>query len=162
MHGDQNTREWDLYVILSVTHRLPVDLDPWLEILGFLIGDTGIGVVQGAAAQKEARDWVFTQHPQLRDIPAVPDFAEGDDAAMDEWANRYKQRYGQTLPLRPLPQARQVHRTVLEATLALAPSEKVIVINPDDDPGEVIDTIADLHDRHTASEREEPDDPTPA
>ncbi|MFI6029464.1 hypothetical protein [Amycolatopsis magusensis] len=103
MTSHSEARTFDLYSILAVTHGLPIKGAPYRAILEFLSGLalTGPSHAHGIAPRcaRELRE----QHPQLDDVPPVPDF-HGDEAAMDAWAAEQAKRIGADhLPVRPLP-----------------------------------------------------------
>jgi hypothetical protein len=124
-------RKFDLYAILAITHHLPSEARQFQEILEYVSGvpipapSHALGVVEPCAA------WLIEQHPQLRDVPAVPDFA--DEAAMDAWADEQKARIGVTeLPVRPLPdERRRALPAYLERVLDHVDPAKVYVTDPD-------------------------------
>ncbi|MFI5605931.1 hypothetical protein [Amycolatopsis sp. NPDC051903] len=98
-------RVFDLYSILAVTHGLPSTPQQYREIVGFLIGRTAPSAGMTAIAYgQQCKAWLFEQHPQLRTVPARPDFAEDDEAAMDAWAAQQAKRLGaDRLPVRRIP-----------------------------------------------------------
>ncbi|WP_037360138.1 hypothetical protein [Amycolatopsis orientalis] len=98
-------RVFDLYSILAVTHGLPSTPQQYREIVGFLVGRPmgGAGMTAIAYGQ-QCKAWLFEQHPQLRTVPARPDFADDDEAAMDAWAAEQAKRLGaDRLPVRRIP-----------------------------------------------------------
>ncbi|WP_020657267.1 hypothetical protein [Amycolatopsis benzoatilytica] len=103
-----DTREFDLYSILAVTHRLPSNALPFRTILAHitrreLAAMPGAGV-SALTVGAECRAWLLEQHPRLRDIPLPPDFHD-DEAAMDAWADEQAARLGvDRLPVAPLPE----------------------------------------------------------
>lgn len=125
-------KQVDLYTVLSITHRLPSAFKPHRDALEYLSGVSIptpyhlLGVVESCA------QWLFEQHPQLRDVPALPDFA-GDETAMDAWANEQKARLGVTgLPVRPMPEDRRSSiPDHLERLLDHVDPAKVYVVDPD-------------------------------
>ncbi|WP_236788091.1 hypothetical protein [Amycolatopsis sp. GM8] len=127
-------KEFDLYTILAITHHLPITARPYRDILEYLSGvpipapTHALGVVEPCA------EWLIEQHPPLRDVPAVPDF-QGDEAAMDNWADEQKARLGVSeLAVRPLPeQRRRAIPPYMERLLDHIPPSKVYVANLDED-----------------------------
>lgn len=125
-------RGFDLDTILAITHHLPSAARPYRDILEFISGvdipapTHALGVVEPCA------QWLFEQHPRLREVPAVPDF-RGDEAAMDTWADKQKARLGVTeLPVAPLPeQRRRAIPAYLQRLLGHVDPNKVYVDNPD-------------------------------
>lgn len=118
--------EFDLYSILAVTHRLPSTARQFRTILAHILG-VEIDQVPGAglAALTVAPDcalWLLEQHPQLRNIPAPPDF-DGNEEAMDVWAAKQAEVLGtERLLITPIPPNRSRR----------------------DSLGDVLDTIADI------------------
>ena len=97
------SKTFDLYAVLAVTHRLPSDLDQFVEIIGFLAGGP-VNTLAWAHVREVGARWLFHQHPQLLTIPPAPDF-DGDEAAMDAWADTRKQALGAELTINPVPAA---------------------------------------------------------
>lgn len=102
-----DVRVFDLYSILAVTHGLPSTPQQYRDIVGFLIGLPMGGAGMTALVYGPAcRAWLFEQHPQLRTVPARPDFAEDDTAGMDAWAAEQAKRLGaDRLPVQRPPAA---------------------------------------------------------
>ncbi|NKE62951.1 hypothetical protein FXN61_42015 [Lentzea sp. PSKA42] len=98
---EPSTKNFDLYTVLAVTHRLPSDLGPYVEILSWMVGKT-VNQFEWISAHPICGEALAEQHPQLRDIPAAPDF-DGDERRMDAWADEQKARIGvSSLPVAPL------------------------------------------------------------
>lgn len=126
-------RKFDLYTILAITHGLPSVPGPYREILEFMTEVPVPAPSHAIGLVPVCRDALFAQHPQLRQVPAKPDF-RGSEAAMDAWADEQKKRLGVTeLPVTPLPPQRQ--RTVpgyMGRLLEVADPNKVHVHDPDE------------------------------
>jgi hypothetical protein len=100
-------RDLDLYTVLAITHHLPSAGGPYRDALEYLSGVSLPGPSHALGVVEPCAQWLFEEHPRLREVPAVPDFA-GDEAAMDAWADEQKARLGVTeLPVRPLPEDRR-------------------------------------------------------
>jgi hypothetical protein len=100
-------RQFDVYDVLAVTHRLPATGSQFQGILEYVSGQSLPGPSHALGVREPSAEWLFEQHPQLRDVPPLPDFHD-DERAMDEWADQQKARLGATeLTVRPLPADRQ-------------------------------------------------------
>lgn len=126
-----NAKNLDLYSILAITHHLPIHLTPYLAILEFMTGEK-LSAIEWPRAHAECADWLLEQYPQLRDV-VMPDFAEGDEAAMDAWADEQKAKFGSTLPVLPLPPGRRAQMSVIDELVNLGVDlNKVYVVDPND------------------------------
>ncbi|MDJ1131221.1 hypothetical protein [Streptomyces iconiensis] len=123
------TREFDLYTVLAVTHQLPIELEPFVEIYAWLTGQPS-SPLQAAHARDACVAWLLEQHPRLGEVPELPQaVAEGTDAAMDTWAAMQKARLGvTTLPVAPMPPGRYAAPGMTEVAADLAGAEKVWVV----------------------------------
>ena len=100
------SHNFDLYTILAVTHRLPSDHKPYQELITYMINEpftvSTLNVMMGVVDL--CREDLFRQHPQLHDIPPIPEFHDSE-RAMDEWCDAQKAALGvTTLPVEPLAQ----------------------------------------------------------
>lgn len=121
-----DSREFDLYDILAVTHGLPADWPHYRAILEYISGAAVPEPVRCIGVKPACEEWLFEQHPQLREVPPVPRSLRTDaatDAAMDAWAEEQRTRLGMTmLPVRPLPPDRADFGSPLEQILDAAES----------------------------------------
>lgn len=103
MGSDNVSRQFDLYAILAMTHRLPCSINDHLELQQHILQrppSTGMWA-------QECKDWLLEQHPQLHQVPPIPDFHD-DEAAMDKWADQQKALLGTiNLLVTPLPPDRR-------------------------------------------------------
>lgn len=110
MTVDDKDHLFDLRAILAMTHGLPCSLDDHLTLQRHIIQrspSTGMWV-------PECAEWLLEQHPQLRDVPAVPEF-RGDEAAMTAWSDQQKALLGvDSLPVSPLPVDRRPDSTAFD------------------------------------------------
>jgi hypothetical protein len=102
-----DTKDFDLYSILAVTHWLPSTALQFRTILAHLIrrevNDMPGAGMSALTIQPTCRDWLLELHPQLHEVPAPPDF-HGDESAMDAWAEAQAVRLGvDRFPVEPLP-----------------------------------------------------------
>lgn len=95
-------RVFDLYSVLIVTHRMPAELERYLEIIHFLAGGPVHTLAWPGVREVGAR-WLFHQHPQLLTVPPRPDFDENDEAGMDAWVDQYRSTVGTELTISPVP-----------------------------------------------------------
>ncbi|WP_018686341.1 hypothetical protein [Actinokineospora enzanensis] len=125
------TRSFDLYAVLSVTHRLPSKWSMHQAILEFITGtqiESPVGVLP---ARPACREWILGQHPQLRGIPRRPDFADDDYAGMDAWADALKRQYGAELEIAAMPVGHWQQPSLMEIVLLYKDPNRVHVVDPD-------------------------------
>lgn len=128
-------REFGVYTVLSVTHGLPIELDPYLDILTHITGQK-MDVVTAIRARQVSAPWLLEQHPRLSEFVKPERFSHGrfstvDYPAMDAWAKEVAAALGrETLPVQPLPPGEWTRRPLVEEVLDHAPPEKVFVIDP--------------------------------
>ncbi|WP_370970080.1 hypothetical protein [Amycolatopsis sp. cg9] len=128
-------KDFDLYSILAVTHRLPSGALQYRTILAHIVG-RDVDQIGGAGMSAltlgpECRAWLLEQHPQLNRIPAPPDF-HGDEAAMDAWAAEQAALIGTDhLPVAPLPPGRPRRLGLGDLIDAIPDANKVFVVDPD-------------------------------
>lgn len=124
--------DFDLYTILSITHRLPVEGGPYQAILKHMTG-LQLSPLQSGRARDVCAAWLLEQHPRLAEVPERPVFKEGDYAAMDAWADEQRALLGATsLPVAPLPPGEYTAKPIVEEVLDLGvPPEKIFVVDPD-------------------------------
>lgn len=124
------SRHFDLYTVLSVTHGLPVTGPPYKDILEYL---TGLSLPSPLAAlphREPCAAWLLEQHPVLRTL-SMPAFGDGDELAMDRWADECKAAIGaHELPVAPLPPGRVVDQPIIETLADLGAAEKTYVVDP--------------------------------
>jgi hypothetical protein len=128
---EPHARDCRLYDILSVTHGLPTELDPYLEILGFMVGER-LTVVTALPARDLCAPWLLEQHPQLRDVqmPDFPTDRTGGEAAMDAWVDSLTPALGSRLPVSPLPPGRWASPSIMDVILDRKDPRKVWVVDP--------------------------------
>ncbi|MDS0137574.1 MULTISPECIES: hypothetical protein [unclassified Amycolatopsis] len=132
-----HTKEFDLYSILAVTHRLPSTALQYRTILAHMAGrdvsQIGGAGVSALTLAPECRAWLLEQHPQLNQIPTSPDF--DDDADMDAWAAEQAALIGADhLPVTPLPPDRPRRLGLGDLIDAISDANdvnKVFVLDPD-------------------------------
>ncbi|MEV8396673.1 hypothetical protein [Streptomyces niveus] len=94
---------FDLAAILSITHSLPIEAAPHVELLEWITGQEMYGPVFALGYRELCVDWLTAAHPQLRDL-TKPDFHEDDYAAQDAWVDEVAAQLGaRTLPVAPMP-----------------------------------------------------------
>lgn len=102
----RDVREFDLSVVLSVTHRLPVDPAVRGEILTHLTGLV-LSPEDAEKALEVCSVGLVEQHPRLNGVPARPPFTAEDTESMNAWVERQKTLLGaQVLAVEPLPDGR--------------------------------------------------------
>jgi hypothetical protein len=109
------SRNFDLYPILSLTHRLPCEGPPVQEVLEYMTGARFAGPGQALAlgAFEPCREALFEQHPQLHSVPPIPSFQS--DEEMDAWCDEQRAALGtSTLSVDPLPPGRWEYGNVAE------------------------------------------------
>ncbi|MGV9361957.1 hypothetical protein [Amycolatopsis sp. NPDC003731] len=127
-------KEFDLYSILAVTHRLPAGALQYRTILAHMV-ERDVDQIAGAGVSAltlapECRAWLLEQHPQLNQIPAPPDFHD-DEAAMDAWAAEQAARIGTDhLPVTPLPPGRPRRLGLAYLIDAIPDANKTFVLDP--------------------------------
>lgn len=105
-------RDFHIGDILSITtDRLvsPRHVDGIYDILNFLTGDN-LFTHQLPRAVRECKPHLLRQHPQLKDvaiesIEALPEewTREQREAAVNAWLSGAVKRFGETLPVEPIP-----------------------------------------------------------
>lgn len=123
------TKQFHLGDILSITHdRLvsPRHIEGVYDILGFMTGET-LYTHQLPRAARECKPILLTQHPQLAEIDA-----ENVNAGnWKEWMAAQVEKYGEALPVAPLPQRDPQYDTpVADAIEMMGDPTKVVVVEP--------------------------------
>lgn len=97
------TRDFPLYSVLGVLTDLPMELDPYMDILQWMVG-TPLSIVTARPAKVACAEWIRTTHPLLRSIPAESGFKAGDDeASMDAWVADLARTLRDPMPIERLP-----------------------------------------------------------
>lgn len=118
------TKTFDLYNILVLTHRLPSYLDQYVEILSWMVGKN-VNQFEWISAHPVCGEALAEQHPQLRDIPAAPDFHD-DEHLMNAWVNEQKARIGaSSLPVAQLSQEKRDQALSTDVIAELIRMDKV-------------------------------------
>lgn len=100
------TRDFPLYSVLGVLTDLPMELDPYMDILQWMVG-TPLSIVTAMPAKVACAEWIRTTHPLLRSIPAESGFKAGDDeASMDAWVADLARTLRDPMPIERLPRGR--------------------------------------------------------
>lgn len=128
-------RKFDVYDVLAVTHHLPSTGSQFRGILEHISGQTLLGPTNALGVQEPCARWLIEQHPQLNTVPAPPEF-NGDERAMDAWADQQKARLGTNeLPVKPLPEDRRAQiEPTKERLLGHVDPAKTYVANPAPQP----------------------------
>jgi hypothetical protein len=96
------TRTFRLDVVLAVTHHLPSSFNDYQEILEFISGAPVPGPSHSLGVDAACAQWLFEQHPRLREIPQCPQF--NDETALLAWvAERAAQIGAAELLVSPMP-----------------------------------------------------------
>ncbi|REF00290.1 hypothetical protein [Thermomonospora umbrina] len=82
------TRDCDLYVVLALTHQLPVELSPYQDFLQWMTGER-LAPIQMGRARDVCAPILVEQYPALATVPPIPDFGD-DTAAMDAWCDQQR------------------------------------------------------------------------
>jgi hypothetical protein len=96
------TRDFHLGDILSVTdgHLVsPRHMDGVYDIMNWLTGES-LYTHQLVLAREECRTELLRQHPQLAEVDSGDEMNAGN---WREWLARMVEKYGETLPVAPLP-----------------------------------------------------------
>jgi hypothetical protein len=114
-------------VVLSVCHdKLLCEMTEVYNICNFLTGDE-LYTHQLPRAQDILKPWIFEQLPQLRDW----DDSKINRKNWPKFVELAKKRYGETLPLTPLPPERWTYIDAVEELRAMFGDNKVIVVEPE-------------------------------
>ncbi|SMC99126.1 hypothetical protein [Kibdelosporangium aridum] len=127
---DAENAEFDLLTILGVTHGFPTYGSHQQHILEFLTQSPVPGPFFGLLVTAACREWLLELHPVLRDVPARPEYSDGDYAAVDAWAEQLVSRIGTRLVVRPIPPERRDRRPLIDRVLDVAEPSTVFLADP--------------------------------
>lgn len=130
--------------VLSITTERLVSRDHMggvYKILGYMTGDE-LFTHQLPRAAEECRPALLAQHPRLNEVE-VPFAFTGKDHVY-AWLAEQEAIYGETLDVDPLILKQGDYSNPIGDLCDMVGPEKVVVVNPDDDPTDVVEVLRDL------------------
>jgi hypothetical protein len=125
------TRDFHIGDILSITTGQlvsPRQMDGIYDILNFMQDDK-LFSHQLPRASKDCKPYLLEQHPQL----AAVNGEEITEENWEGWLAEQVARFGETLPLLPVPPAQRHIRPPLEELKVMMPDKQIIPIIVDDE-----------------------------
>jgi hypothetical protein len=119
-------KRFPIEVVLTVAYeKLLCDIGAVYEVCNFMSGDS-LFTHQLPRALRILSPWVFELHPLLK---------KWDETGINrknfrEYIALAKERFGESLPLSPIPRERWTHIDPLEEISAMVGDKKVIVVQP--------------------------------
>lgn len=133
VEGLKSTDRRDFHIgdILSITtSRLvsPRHIEGVYDILNYMTGDD-LMTHQLPIASEQCKPHLLQQHPQLEEVDA----SEVNEKNWKKWLGQQATKYGQEIPVEPLPlRSRVVRDPIQELREMVGPDKPIITIDPSD------------------------------
>ena len=89
--------------MLGVLTDLPMELDPYMDILQWMVGES-LSIVTARPAKVACAEWIRQRHAPLSSISERSGFKEGDsEADMDAWVADLARTLRDPMPIERLP-----------------------------------------------------------
>lgn len=99
----ETTRDFPLYTVLGIITDLPMELDPYMDILQWMVGEP-LSIVTARPAKVACAEWIRQRHAPLSSVSERSGFKEGDsEADMDAWVADLARTLRDPMPIERLP-----------------------------------------------------------